>query len=95
MAKGCNNTGNLLTLPLALRRGRHKPLTITGGGQEQSPTLANASKLLQAVYVAATTKRNKNPVANQPQSANYMQSHNANTLGSLNLTSNIQRSKRD
>jgi hypothetical protein len=49
MAKGCNNTSNLLTLPLALRRGRHKPLTITEGGQEQSSTLANASKLLQAV----------------------------------------------
>jgi hypothetical protein len=46
MAKGCNDTSNILTLPLALRRGRHKPLTITGGGQEQSPTLANASKLL-------------------------------------------------
>jgi hypothetical protein len=49
MARGCNDTSNLLTFPLALRRGRHKPLTITGGGQEQSPTLANASKLLQAV----------------------------------------------
>jgi hypothetical protein len=43
-------------LPLALRRGRHKPLTITGGAQEQSPTLANASKLLQAM-MAATIKR--------------------------------------
>jgi hypothetical protein len=49
MTKGYNDTSNLLTLPLVLRRGRHKPLTITGGGQEQSSTLANASKLLQAV----------------------------------------------
>jgi hypothetical protein len=43
------DTSNPLTLPLALRRGRHKPLTITGGGQEQSPTLNNTFKLLQAV----------------------------------------------
>jgi hypothetical protein len=57
-------------LPLALRRDRHKPLTITEGGQEQSPTLANASKLLQIIQVVATTKRNKNPAANQPPSAN-------------------------
>jgi hypothetical protein len=49
MARGCNDTSNLLTLSLALRRGRYKPFTITRGGQEQSPTLANASKLLQAV----------------------------------------------
>jgi hypothetical protein len=28
MARGCNDTSNLLTFPLALRRGRHKPLTI-------------------------------------------------------------------
>jgi hypothetical protein len=57
--KVANDTSNPLTLPLALRRGRHKPLTITGGGQEQSPTLANASKLLQAVLVVTTTKKNK------------------------------------
>jgi hypothetical protein len=32
--KVANDTSNPLMLPLALRRGRHKPLTITGGGQE-------------------------------------------------------------
>jgi hypothetical protein len=49
MVRDCNDTSNLLTLPLALRRGRHKPLTTPEGGQEQSLTLANASKLLQAI----------------------------------------------
>jgi hypothetical protein len=44
--KVANDTSNPLTLPLTLRRGRHKPLTITGGAQEQSLTLANTSKLL-------------------------------------------------
>jgi hypothetical protein len=32
-----NDTSNPLMLPLTIHRGRHKPLTITGGGQEQSP----------------------------------------------------------
>jgi hypothetical protein len=33
IARACNDTSNLLTLPLTLRRGRHKPLTITNSCQ--------------------------------------------------------------
>jgi hypothetical protein len=36
-----------------------RPLTITRVGYEQSPTRAEAPPLLQAISVAATTKRNK------------------------------------
>jgi hypothetical protein len=43
MARGCNDMSNLLTLPLVLRRGRHKPLTITGGR-----TITNSYQRLQA-----------------------------------------------
>jgi hypothetical protein len=44
MVKGCNDTSNSLALPLALCRGRHKPLTITGGGQD---TITNSCQRLQ------------------------------------------------
>ena len=40
-------THNPLELPLAFHRGRHKnPSQSSGGGQEQSPTLANSPLLL-------------------------------------------------
>ena len=48
--KNPQDTRNPLELPLALRWGRHKnPSQSTGGGQEQSPTLANSPPLLQAI----------------------------------------------
>jgi hypothetical protein len=44
-----NDTRNILELLLALHRGKHKNLLQSpGGGQEQSPSLPNASNKLQA-----------------------------------------------
>ena len=65
----------------------HEPLTkITGCGQEQSPTLANTSKLLQAIQVAATTKSNKKTAAKSTTKCHQMQSHKKMHLNSLNVT---------
>jgi hypothetical protein len=93
--KVANDTSNSLTLPLALHRGRHKPLIITGGGQEQSPTLANASKLLKPSRWWQPPRETRIPQQINHQVPTRCNFHNANALGSLNLTSNMQRSKRD
>jgi hypothetical protein len=55
---------NLLELPFgASSRKVQGPSQSPGNGHEQSPTHADASLLLQAAYVAATTKSNKNSAA--------------------------------
>jgi hypothetical protein len=60
IARSCNDTSNILMLPCGTPPGKvQTPHKITGGGQEQSPTLATPLSCSKPSRCAATTKSNK------------------------------------
>ena len=82
----CNDTSNVLGYPLRLPQGGCNLSQSTGGGQEQSPFLANASTNPPSRLGAVLSKSNKISTGHNdlqvPLDANYA----SNALRSLNLT---------
>jgi hypothetical protein len=95
MARGCNDTSNLLMLPLTLHRGRHKTPHNARAGHEQTPLVPDLLQAALSHLGGCNHQEKQESRSKRTPKCQLDAKSQANALESLNLTSNMRSSKRD